>query len=249
MSESYTPGHTRNASDFMSRRTLESHGQFFLPYVGKGLAVLDCGCGPGTITLGLAECCAPGVVVGVDAGQSQIERAGEAAIRKGVRNVQFERASCYDLPFHDAAFDRVFSHALLEHLSEPIHALRELHRVLRAGGIIGVCSPDWGGLLLSPLSPEVTLAVERYAALQSRNGGDLRIGRKLGPYLTQAGFESVRMSARYECYSSPAFIAEYLALQLEQEEDTVQAAVLRRWSQDPSAMFAQAWVSAVGTRT
>ena len=33
--ESYTPGHTKNASDFMAKRTLDSHGSFFLPYLDE----------------------------------------------------------------------------------------------------------------------------------------------------------------------------------------------------------------------
>ena len=50
----------------MSRRTLESHGQFFVKYLRGVARVLDCGCGPGTITLGIASVIAPGVVTGGD---------------------------------------------------------------------------------------------------------------------------------------------------------------------------------------
>src|SRR5687768_16069466 len=71
----YTPGHSQNATDFMARRSLRSHGEFFLPHLTPGVSVLDCGCGPGTITLGIAERIAPARVVGVDFGTSQIERA------------------------------------------------------------------------------------------------------------------------------------------------------------------------------
>jgi ubiquinone/menaquinone biosynthesis C-methylase UbiE len=69
-SECYTPGHTQNASDFMANRTLGSHSNFFLPYLDGGVSVLDCGCGPGTITLGIAARVLPAEVVGVDFGQS-----------------------------------------------------------------------------------------------------------------------------------------------------------------------------------
>ena len=73
--EVYTPGHTHNASEFMARRTLQSHGSFFLPFLSPGLSVLDCGCGPGSITLGIAQCVAPAPVIGIDMGASQIEEA------------------------------------------------------------------------------------------------------------------------------------------------------------------------------
>ena len=70
--ESYTPGHSQNATDFMAKRSLQLHGEFFLPYLTPGVSVLDCGCGPGAITLGIAECIAPGAVMGVDFAASQV---------------------------------------------------------------------------------------------------------------------------------------------------------------------------------
>jgi ubiquinone/menaquinone biosynthesis C-methylase UbiE len=186
-SESYTPGHTQNASDFMAKRTLESHGNFFLPYLDGGVSVLDCGCGPGTITLGIAARVLPAEVVGVDFGQSQIDRATATASEKGVTNVKFRVADCYSLPFGDSIFHRIFSHALIEHLADPVRALREMYRVLKPGGIIGLCSPDWGGFILSPPSPRLSLALEAYSALQSKNGGDVTAGRKLGVHLKKCG--------------------------------------------------------------
>ncbi len=246
--ESYTPGHSQNAADFMAKRTLESHGSFFMPYLEAGVSVLDCGCGPGSITLGIAARAVPGEVVGVDSGKSQIDRAVAQAAHEGVRNVRFITANSYSLPFPEAKFDRVFSHALLEHLADPVRALRELYRVLKPGGVIGVCSPDWDGFMLSPPSSELSRAVDAYIALQSKNGGDVGVGRKLGVHLETSGFGEVHLSARYECYPSLAFIGEYLALQLEREKDLPSADVFREWSQRSGGLFAQAWVSAVAVK-
>jgi hypothetical protein len=56
------------------------------------------------------------------------------------------------------------------------------------------------------------------------------------------------MSARYECYSSLAFIGEYLALQLERAGDRQSASVFRAWSQEQGGMFAQSWISAIAVK-
>jgi SAM-dependent methyltransferase len=246
--ESYTPGHTANASDFMAMRSLQSHGQFFSAHLRPGVSVLDCGCGPGTITLGIAEAVQPGPVTGVDFGASQIERATARAVAEAIPNVTFRVADGYALPFAHNVFDRVFSNALLEHLSDPVRALREMHRVLKPGGMIGVSSPDWGGFVLSPPSAELTRAIEAYTGLQTRNGGDVYVGRKLGVHLAAAGFAGVQMSARYEGYPDRSLIGEFLALQLEQQGDAPSARTLRDWSKVEGGMFAQTWVEAVGRK-
>jgi hypothetical protein len=92
---------------------------------------------------------------------------------------------------------------------------------------------------------ELARAVEAYTSLQTRNGGDVHVGRKLGDYLAASGFAAVQMSARYECYPSLEIIGEYLALQLEQQGDASSASTLRAWSRSEGGMFAQAWVSAI----
>ena len=232
----------------MAKRSLRSHGEFFLSYLTAGVSVLDCGCGPGSITLEIARAVRPGRVVGVDFGPTQIEQAAARTKSQAVENLTFEVADCYALPFESDSFDRIFSHALLEHLADPVRALTAMYRTLKPGGVIGICSPDWSGFILSPPSLELSRAVEAYTTLQSKNGGDVGAGRKLGLHLAAAGFQGVRMSARYECYPSLRFIGEYLALQLEREGDARSAQTLRAWSANEDGLFAQAWVSAVARK-
>ena len=114
-------------------RTATSHAAFFLPFLNSGMTLLDCGCGSGGITLGLAEACSPGQVIGIDIGITEIERAISNANEKKCSNVRFEVASIYELPFPDETFDAVFSHAVLEHLQTPLKALTEMNRVLNPG--------------------------------------------------------------------------------------------------------------------
>ena len=243
--ESYTPGYTPNALDFMSRRTAESHASFFLPHLKAGMRLLDCGCGPGGITVGLAQRVSPGDVTGLDIGGAQLERARERASAATVRLTLLE-ANVYSLPFRDADFDAAFSHALFEHLVKPLEALGEILRVLKPGGCVGLRSPDWGGFVLHPWSDKLANALADYQAMQRSNGGDVFAGRKLAAWLRQAQFERVQASATYEIYPSAALIADYLAQQLNSNGRDESAAIVRDWAKAPDAMFAQAWFEAIG---
>jgi SAM-dependent methyltransferase len=227
----------------MARRSLSSHGSFFRPFLWPGAVVLDCGCGPGTITTGIALAVAPGgSVTGIDANPEQIEQARQEPAPYA--NVAFEVSEIYNLPFPDGHFDAAFSHALFEHLADPVRAAREVLRVLKPGGAFGVRSPDWTGKLAAPPLAAVDAALRRYGERQAANGGDLEIGRKLGSVLGEAGFDAIRQSASYECYSPPGMIADYLARQVESED----ASALRNWAGTGGAFFAQAWGEAVGRK-
>ena len=246
--EHYTPGHTANAVEFMSRRSLESHGAFLIPYLEDAMSVLDCGCVPGSITFGIADRIPKGRVIGVDIDDPQIGLARIRAAERGLKNVEFRRANAYDLPFPFDTFDAVFAHALLEHLRVPGDAIGEFRRVLRQGGTLAVCSPDWGGFLLAPPSHTPTAAVEAYKSLQTANGGDVYVGRKLPQLLEAAAFQNSEIQARYETYESLEFIGEYLAAQLEDAGQTLHAATFREWAARPNGMFAQSWVSCVSRK-
>jgi ubiquinone/menaquinone biosynthesis C-methylase UbiE len=243
--ENYTPGYTPNALDFTSRRTAESHAAFFLPHLKAGMRLLDCGCGPGGITVELAQRVSPGDVIAIDLGGVQLERARDRASAANA-HVTFREASVYSLPFRDAEFDAVFSHALFEHLAEPLKALEEIRRVLKPGGCVGLRSPDWGGFVLHPWSEKLASALVDYQAMQRANGGDVFAGRKLAAWLRQAQFARIHASAAYEIYPSAAFIADYLAQQLDSNRRDESAAALRDWAKEPDAMFAQAWFEAIG---
>ncbi len=259
MNETYTPGYVPNASNFMANRRAATHAAFFLPYLKSGMNLLDCGCGPGTITVGLAQVVNPGHVSGIDVGESQVALAKAQAEREGLENLDFRVGNIYTIPFEAAVFDAVFAHAVIEHLKSPLNAFQEIRRVLKPGGVVGICSPDWGGFLISPSNPILEAAVRFYKELQINNGGDPYVGRQLGTFADEAGFSQIELTAYYECYENLETIAEYLALRIENasaEErakinwanmpDTAEmVAAMRTFGHQSPGLFAQSWVAVV----
>ncbi len=71
-------------------RTAAQQAAFVLTYLRPGMHLLDVGCGPGTITLGLARAAAPGHVTGIDHDAKHIEAAKALAAEEGVANVSFQ---------------------------------------------------------------------------------------------------------------------------------------------------------------
>ncbi len=244
MAEEYTPGYTRKASDFMAQRTAISHAAFLTPHLRNSARLLDCGCGPGSISCDLARILSSGQVTGIDREESQIELARNRASEQQLTNVTFKVGSIYELPFPDSSFDVVFAHAIFEHISSPDEALAEILRVLAPGGIVAIRSPDWGGFIVGPDVSGLQAAIKRYADLQNTNGGDVYVGRKLPRLLRDAGFDLLRFSATYDCSQSPSTISEVLALRLADMD----ADAVRAWSQDRDAFFAAAWCEILGTK-
>ena len=205
--ERYTTGYSTAAVERYTRRTADQDASFFIPHLNHGMSLLDCGCGPGTITVGLAAVVSPGQVVGIDIEDSQIERAQAHAAQQGITNVRFEVGNIYKLPFPDDSFDAVLAHAVLNYLSEPLRALQEMYRVLRPGGIAGVRASDIGGDIFEPNDDPIIGRSREFAArLIQQNGGNPHTGRRLRGLLGAAGFQRVQAWASYDCFGTPELV-------------------------------------------
>jgi SAM-dependent methyltransferase len=156
--------------------------------------VLDVGCGPGAITVGLASLVLPGAVVGVD--RDGVEAARQRASSSGMTNVRFVTADAYALPFPDHSFDGAFMHPVVQHLHDPVAALRELHRVLRPGAAIGIADADLSMDLLYPATPGMVRSMQLFAELRRADGGTPDAGRRLRDLLCISGFERCTASAK-----------------------------------------------------
>jgi len=248
-----------------ARRTAALRAAFLQPHLKPGMRLLDAGCGPGSITVGLAEAVAPGEVVGVDRSDAAVDAARALATQRGCANVRFEVGSVYALPYGEGAFDAAFVHALLQHLGEPVRALTEIRRVLKPGGVIGVADADHDGAIFSPPHPAIARSTELLAQLRTRNGGgDARVGKRLRTLLHEAGFsrtvgsatagyqgtsDATKLTGAWQAhyFSAPEFVEHVVALGLADRASLAEMSdAWRAWGADPSAFSAAFWCEAVG---
>jgi ubiquinone/menaquinone biosynthesis C-methylase UbiE len=206
-----TPPPTPTRRDFESptfaqhfaRRTAVKDAAFFLPYLHAGMQLLDCGCGPGSISVDLAELVAPGGLVGIDTSERNLEAARTLARERGLSNARFEHADIHSLPFDTGSFDAAIVSRVLEHLPDPVAAMREVRRVLKPGGVVGVASPDYGGTIIAPIDPLLEQWVALHRQHRESYGGNPLMGRYLRATLLEAGFVRVVGSASSEYYGDP----------------------------------------------
>ena len=198
-----------SASATMAGRTAENFAAFFTPFLEIHDQLLDVGCGPGTITCGLAGLVAPGTTIGVDIGQSEVDKAAQLAEEKGLQNITFKVADSVNLPFDDGSFDRVFSCAMLEHMDDPNSALSEIKRVLRPGGIVGLK----GGMRSAHVAADMPgenwrRAREIYTSVWSSQGGNQDMGMDQISLLDTLGFERMQVTGTFETRGAES-LADY----------------------------------------
>lgn len=229
------------------------------------MAVLDCGSGPGSITVGLGKIVHPGTVIGIDIEPSQVQLASQYAERLAATNVSFQTASMTTLPFSDSSFDVIFSNASVQHLRDPVVGLREMYRVLKPGGLIGIRNDDRGpDMIIDPLDPLLEQTWRFFLRLWELDGGHPTFGRRQRAALRAAGFIRVRGSATTECHGdaestrwfgeplagywqSPEFGGRVTALGWATREEVAQMSdAWHRWGRHPDAYWADVWCEAIG---
>lgn len=127
--ETYTHGHHESVLRIHRWRTADNSAAYLLDKLRPGDDVLDVGCGPGTVTVGLADRVTPGRVVGVDNTWQVLAEARALTARSAATDLSFVVGDAYRLAFADESFDVVHAHQLLQHLTDPVAGLSEMRRV------------------------------------------------------------------------------------------------------------------------
>ena len=197
---------TLEVQEHYTGRTFEQVQTYFAGRLKPGMKVLDCGCGPGTLTLGLAQAVDPGQATGIDIEPGMVDRANALANEGGIKNVEFRVDDITDLSFPNDCFDLVFVSAVLEHLPDPVVALKEIRRVLKPGAVTVIINTDWGDPLISPESDDIRRFFELFEAGFNRYGGSLNRGRHLRLMMREAGLDVTEFQAYYGSSGTPVTI-------------------------------------------
>ncbi len=203
-SDTYLHGHHDSVLRSHRWRTAENSAGYLLPRLAVSARVLDIGCGPGTITAGLAALVPGGQVVGLDRAAGVLAQASAEAERQRLSNVSFEVGDTYQLAFADDSFDVVHAHQVLQHLTDPVAALAEMRRVCRPGGIVAARDADYGGMLWYPGDPELAEWLALYRRVATALGGEPDAGRRLLSWARAAGFRQLDASGSSWCYATAA---------------------------------------------
>ena len=150
--EVYSHGHHDSVLRSHGWRTAENSAAYLLPWLKPGDRVLDVGVGPGTITIDLAARLPDGLVVGIDSAPAAVAATQTLAAEHGVGNLRVSLGDVYALDFPEKSFDVVHAHQVLQHLSDPITALREMRRVCAPGGLVAVRDADYTAMTWYPPS-------------------------------------------------------------------------------------------------
>lgn len=266
-SDSYLLGYGSQVVNMLSKRSFVKEGAFLLPFLKPGMCILDVGCGPGTISISLAECFPYINVVGIDIEEQQIAQACDSVKRLGIENIEFYVADVYALPFEPETFDLIYAHTLFMHLASPERALQNFFHSVKPNGIIGIRDgissfDNFTNLDLpdrfSSLSDLFRRAIEQGPAM-------VDVGIKLKGLLRSSGFENIKISSFNKIYDHPEeieilkswyqsmfsttlgqSILKYGLLSSKELDTLIEG--LSAWPEDPAALSILCWIEYIAQK-
>jgi ubiquinone/menaquinone biosynthesis C-methylase UbiE len=177
----------QNMTKAFGSRTATDNAAHLIPHLRPYHRVLDVGCGPGSITIDLANIVSNGHVVGIDTNPKWISAAQDSATERECSNIEFAIGDIYDLSiFPDESFDIVHAHQVLLHLASPVKAVKEMRRVLKAGGILS--TRDNVELYHYPFNSWIQKNRDYFSKFGRQAGAEPRGGLFNHDWTHQAGF-------------------------------------------------------------
>lgn len=197
----YTHGYHESVLRSHRSRTAENSAAYLLPLLRSTDRLLDVGAGAGTITADLAGLVAE--VTATEIGPDELQLTRATAAGRGTSNIDFRVADIHALAFDDASFDVTHAHQVLQHVADPVQALREMARVTRPGGVVAVRDSDYSGFCWWPRMPKLDTWLDLYRTAARANGGEPDAGRRLLSWAHAAGLTEVTATSSTWCYATP----------------------------------------------
>lgn len=198
---SYTHGHHESVLRSHNVRDISNSAEYLRPFLTATTSLLDVGAGPGSITVDFAS--VVGHVTATEIDENALSLSRSLAEQRGATNIDFSVEDVHALSFADDSFDVVHAHQVLQHVADPVQALREMRRVTVPGGIVAARDADYAGFLWFPLLPELDRWLDLYRRAARANGGEPDAGRRLLAWARAAGFDDVTVTASTWCYATP----------------------------------------------
>ncbi|MGZ4468704.1 MAG: class I SAM-dependent methyltransferase [Nocardioidaceae bacterium] len=197
----YTHGHHESVLRSHRWRTAANSAGYLLPRLRPDMTLLDVGCGPGTITMELAGLVRS--VTALERGEDALALARDEAGRRGTPNVDFVVGDVLALELPDDGFDVVHAHQVLQHVADPVRALREMRRVCRPGGVVAVRDSDYAGFAWFPAVPALDTWLSVYSRVARSNDAEPDAGRRLLSWARAAGLSDIEASSSTWCFATP----------------------------------------------
>lgn len=198
----YTHGHHDSVLRSHRWRTAANSAAYLLPHLHPGQSLLDVGSGPGTVTADLVRIVAPGRVTAMEVNEDAL---GLTMAELDARWLTADGVvgDVHSMDFADGSFDVVHAHQVLQHVADPVQALREMRRVCRPGGVVSARDSDYSSFNWYPAVPELDEWMDLYQRVARANGGEPDAGRHLLAWAHAAGFDRVEVSSSSWSFAVP----------------------------------------------
>lgn len=201
----YVSGHHESVFRSHNWRTVGNSAAYLVSSIQPHMHILDVGCGPGTITADFAALVPQGRVVGLEPIAPPLEAARATLEERGLKNAEFAVGDIRKLNFSDKTFDVAHCHQVLQHVGDPVQALREMKRVTKEGGLVAARECDCSIMTWFPEVEGLQEWLDLWIKVAMANGGEPNAGRRLVHWALEAGFarDNIEATTTTWCFSTP----------------------------------------------
>jgi len=201
----YVSGHHESVLRSHAMRTTADSAAYLVSSIRPYMHILDVGCGPGSITADFAALVPQGKVVGLEPVAPPLEAARATVEGRELKNAEFVVEDVHKLDFGDNTFDVAHCHQVLQHVGDPVQALREMKRVTKEGGYVAVRECDFSIMTWFPEVEGLQEWQSLWTKVARANGGEPNAGRRLVCWALEAGFarDKIKATTTAWCFSTP----------------------------------------------